>query len=370
MQHRRLSKFKDKSDDSCTEADWEECLRALLLQDRPAEGVEATARITDDGYLFIEVHKRAPDQTVRDPRHPPARAPQHSLPASVLRPNLVSSRARRERRKAKALPDMQRKSGELKLRRSIAAESSIDIFDWCAEAVSARRRLERDVAELRRKQDDLQKLVAAETARFRELERSKHEFEQQHDSWLKDLLNEKKVKIRMQEQILATAHVDQSKLAAVNASKRRAAVGSSRRGKRKAEPELSDGAPEGDEAIDDVDEMDVDDDVNVDADPDSHEDVSDVGMATPGSETASASEPEASPAPEPQPNRSGRKGARASPAPTARGSKKAGKTRARAEAPNTKEESEDDLPPPKPLPATKKKPAVPADDESTASASD
>lgn len=225
------------------------------------------------------------------------------------------------------------------------------------------------MAELRRKQDDLQKLVAAETARFQELERSKHEFEQQHDSWLKDLLNEKKVKIRMQEQILATAHVDQSKLAAVNASKRRAAVGSSRRGKRKAEPELSDGAPDGDEAIDDVDEMDVDDDVNMDADPDSHEDVSDVGMATPGSETASASEPEASPASEPQHHRSGRKGARASPAPTARVSKKAGKARARAEAPDTKEESEDDLPPPKPLPATKR-PAVLADDESTASASD
>lgn len=240
--------------------------------------------------------------------------------------------------------------------------ASIDVFDWCAEAVGARGQLEKEVAELRRKHEDLQKLVAEETARFAELERSKHEFEEEHDSWLKDLLNEKKVKIRMQERILATAHVDQARLAAVTAPKRRAAAGPSRKGKRKAEPEGLD-VQGGD--TDGADEMDIDD---VDSAPGGLEDLSDVGMATPGSETASASEPDADPVPEPQPKRSSRRGARESPASMTRTSKKAGK--AQGEDSEVIADSEDDSAPVKPLPAHKKKPAALVDDESTESASD
>lgn len=240
---------------------------------------------------------------------------------------------------------------------------SIDVFDWCSEAVSAQVQLEKDVAELRKKHDDFRKLVAEETARFVELERSKHEFEIEHDSWLKDLLNEKKVKIRMQERILATAHVDQAKLAVVAASERRAAAGPSRKGKRKAEPE----APSVQYADNDgADEMDVD---NIDPVSGGHEEMSDIGMTTPGSETASASEPEADLAPKPK--RSGWKGVQASPNPTTKPSRKAFKAgKAQSENSEAIADSEDDAPPPKPLPAYTDKPVVPADDESTESASD
>lgn len=168
----------------------------------------------------------------------------------------------------------------------------------------------------------------------------------------------------MQELILATAHVDQAKLAAVTASKRRAAAGPSRKGKRKAETEVLD-VQGGD--TDDVDEMDVDD---IDQEPGGHEEMSDVGMTTPGSETASASEPEADPALKPEPKRAGRKGAGASSASVVRSSRKAGKAKAQGEDFEVNAESEDDSPRPKPLPTHKKRPAVPAGDESTASASD
>lgn len=68
VQHNHLTKFKDASDNACSEADWEDCLRALLLCDNPTGDVEAIARTSDDGYLFIEVRKNVPGHTVCNPR--------------------------------------------------------------------------------------------------------------------------------------------------------------------------------------------------------------------------------------------------------------------------------------------------------------
>lgn len=193
---------------------------------------------------------------------------------------------------------MQQTLGALKLRRSNAAAETIDMFDWCAESTRARVKLEKDIADLKQKHDDLQKLVAEETAHSEELVRSKREFEAEHDSWLKDLLNEKKLKIRLQEQILATAHVDQAKLDAVAAlSKRRAAAGASRKGKRKAE---------GLDVDADVDTDDDADKMDIDADPEAeghNGEMSDVERTTSGSDTASASASEAEAGPEPEPKK-------------------------------------------------------------------
>lgn len=222
------------------------------------------------------------------------------------------------------------------------------MFDWCVDFTSARDRQDKELAELRCKYDDLKEHIAEETAKFEELQRSKHEFEDEHDSWLRDLLNEKKVKIRMQEQILATANVDQTKLAAVAAAtNRRAAVGSSRKGKRKAQGKGL--GVEHSNTDDEADKMDVD----VDPDPDPKLS-DDVGMTTPtASESESEGEPE--PVPKPQPKKSVRN--RASPASAV------GSSRNKTQA----VESEDDSPPPKALPANRKKPAPIGDDESTAS---
>lgn len=175
----------------------------------------------------------------------------------------------------------------LKLRKSHKAEASVELFDWCVESISARDKLEQDMIELRREHESLQALVAQETAKVQELARSKQEFEAMHDSWLKDLLNEKKVKIRMQERILATAHVDPDKLAsataAATASKpHHSRAGTSRKGKRKAQG-LEHTTDNSSHSNDEADEMDLDE---------SHEEqeIEDVDMATDDSETASDSD--------------------------------------------------------------------------------
>lgn len=172
--------------------------------------------------------------------------------------------------------------GSLKLRKSNKAEGSIDLFDWCAEAITARDKLAHDVGKLKREHDSLMAVVAEETAKIKDLARSKQEFETTHDSWLKDLLNEKKVKIRTQEQLLATAHVDPDKLAAATASKTGAGV--SRRGKRKADASEADDA-----SSDGADQMDLD----VQDGPESHEELGNDDRATTASEeTISDPEPD------------------------------------------------------------------------------
>lgn len=246
--------------------------------------------------------------------------------------------------------------GTLKLRKSKQAEASIDLFNWCAEAVKARDKLAQDVGDLKREHDALQALVTEETAKIDHLARSKLEFEATHDSWLKDLLNEKKVKIRTQEQLLATVNLDPNKLAAATRANRRG-TGASRGGKRKAE------ASDGDLSGGDADKMDVDPDL--DEAPESHdEQMVEADRATTHSETESDPEPDTSPN-----KKLDKKAARASPASAAGSSGKTDKVRhnLRDKKVVSPGESEDEAPPPpKKSPAAKKKTPAPsqvADDD-------
>lgn len=330
LSHTRIARYKH-SKNSCADSEWEDALKALLLPDQPVGDVKATARIADDeekptgddtSYMFIDVRRPL------------------SRDSELL--------------------------GTLKLRKSHKAEASVELFDWCSESIGARDKLERDFVELRREHESLKALVAGETAKFQELARTKHEFEATHDSWLRDLLNEKKVKIRMQEQILATAHVDPAKLAsataAATASKpHHTGMRASRKLKRKA---LASADDDGDhDSNDEADKMDLD----VEQAPESHNEGSEeVDIATTDSETAS--DPESNPGPT---SAARNKGTRASPA-SADGSSgkpdKAGHD-LRDKKAITPDESEDKASPRKTSPPKNKQsvPAYDPDDESTAS---
>lgn len=253
------------------------------------------------------------------------------------------------------------------MRKSNKAEASIELFDWCAESIRGRDKLERDVVELRREHESLKTLVAEETAKIQELARSKQEFEATHDSWLKDLLNEKKVKIRTQEQLLATAHVDPDKLASITAvatasKPHHSRVGASRTGKQKAQGFDVEGGRDSD---DEVDKMDTD----VDQASESHDEVMEnVDRATTDSETASDPDSEQEPK-----TAAGGKRTRASPSSAAGRSgkpRKAGHSLRNKKIVTPNESEEDEAPPRKKSPGQKKKsvPAYdPADDVSTAS---
>lgn len=257
----------------------------------------------------------------------------------------------------------------MKLRKSNKALERVDLFDWCAEAIKARDKLTQDVDHLKREHDALKALVAEETVKVKELARSKHEFEATHDSWLKDLLNEKKIKIRTQEQLLATAQVDPNKLAAVVTASKLRCGGEprpARKGKRKAKAsEASDDEP---------DKMDVD---VVEA-PDSHdEEMDEVDRATTTGSEETASEPESDP---PTKKVGNKKSAQSSPASAVGNPGRAGKAgkankighNLRDKKVVTPDESDNENPAPqKKSPMSSKKPApapdVDPDDVSTAS---
>lgn len=262
-------------------------------------------------------------------------------------------------------------AGTLVLRPSKSATKNADMFAWASEAVLRQAQLAEELAELKLKHDDLEKRVDEETAKFKALEHSKNEFESEHNSFFRDLLNEKKLRIRKQEQILSTAHVDEAKLAALRAKAKSRkseaiprhpdSVEASRKAKRKAESQAdnTDG--------NDVDRMDVDEQSVI-----SGQELSDVEQTT-EEDTASEREPESDPEP-------------TSKYPTrASGAKKAGGDSSLSASkpvsksnkpPNDKSpaaaaDEDEQMPAPRSLPFGRKAEPVPypADDESTASES-
>lgn len=248
------------------------------------------------------------------------------------------------------------------------------MFAWANEALIRQAQLAEELAELKLKYALLNRRFSDETARFAELVQSKNAFESEHDSFFRDLLNEKKLKIRTQEQILSTARVDdQAKLAALKAkassgksevaSRHLEAGVSSSKGKRKAT------SPADDTDEDDIDAMDVDE-----------PSVSPAQGLSDFEETTEEETSEPEPDPEPQsrsPTRlSDDKKAGGGTSPltsmsTAKSNKPPG-TNLRGKSPVVVADDEDtEMPAPRALPFGKKAKPVPnpADDESTASES-
>ncbi|POS73040.1 hypothetical protein DHEL01_v208568 [Diaporthe helianthi] len=329
LQHSKISRYR-RDGSSLSDDEWESCLTSLLLGTGSIGKLDVSAKLTDEN-LGIEIGIRNSGTT-----------------------------------------DI---AGTLVLRPSKSATKNADMFSWASEAVLRQAQLAEELAELKLKHDRLEKRVDEETAKFKALEHSKNEFESEHNSFFRDLINEKKLKIRTQEQILSTAHVDESKLAALKAkakparseatSRHPGAVGSSRKGKRKAgfQADATDGA--------DVDGMDIGDQSTI-----SGQELSDIDQTT-GEDTASEHEPE----PEPEPT--SKHPARSPGATKAEGdsSRSASKPASKSNNPSNLQgkpqvvaaDEYKEMPAPRALPFGRKAEAepvsYPADDESTASES-
>ncbi|KAG8160399.1 hypothetical protein KVR01_009935 [Diaporthe batatas] len=249
LQHSKISRYR-RDASSLSDEEWESCLTSLLLGTGPIGELDVSAKFTGEN-LDIEIGKRVSGAT-----------------------------------------DV---AGTLVLRPSKSATKNADMFAWASEAVLRQAQLAEELAELKLKHDHLEKRVDDETAKLKALAHSKNDFESEHNSFFRDLINEKKLKIRTQEQILATARVDEAKLAALKAraepakseaiSRHPGAAGSSRKGKRKAESHAddADGA--------DLDGMDIDKKSVI-----SGQELYEIDQAT-EEDTASEHEPDSEPKP-------------------------------------------------------------------------
>ncbi|KAL7624425.1 hypothetical protein AAE478_005989 [Parahypoxylon ruwenzoriense] len=238
-------------------------------------------------------------------------------------------------------------------------KTEISPFEWCVAAIGARSKVEED-------------LVAA-TARIRALEGSLKELRDQLDEFIKtkeedetqllekfrDLLNEKKVKIRQQQRLLASADVDPEKLANVGGDQNTEGhvAQASRASKRKIkeEPGSSDN---------EFEKMDVEEEGNDGrAEPDMEEDEGSTTEDETMSGTSTDDDELALPTAKP------RKKQATVPKSSARAS-----TSKKASTPRSSEDDEEAPPPQRNLPFMRNKPAAqarkPADDGETESDED
>jgi hypothetical protein len=142
---------------------------------------------------------------------------------------------------------------------SLAYDESqeIELFEWCGIAVQSTSNSANELASFKSRFRKQQETISKLNAQLEELIAAKAAHEAELLEKFRDLLNEKKAKIRDQQRLLATAKVDPKKLAAIQASRKsskKSAASSSRTGKRKAE----NGSQMDEDEDDEFEKMDVD----------------------------------------------------------------------------------------------------------------
>ncbi|KLJ07626.1 hypothetical protein EMPG_16905 [Blastomyces silverae] len=132
-------------------------------------------------------------------------------------------------------------------------DQAIQLFDWTGMAVTRADELDDELASLTAKYDTVESTINKLNSQLEELIKAKTEHEDQLIAKFAQLLNEKKLKIRNQQRLLASAKIDPSKVDDMSASALSETGSTKRRGKRKAEePAVSS------ESEDGFDTMDVD----------------------------------------------------------------------------------------------------------------
>ncbi|KAI1210558.1 uncharacterized protein F4807DRAFT_421872 [Annulohypoxylon truncatum] len=311
LRHKRVGDYMVQ-DGPCSREEWEDILTSTLTNRDPISDIDIKADLQPEGeYISLSFRKNIEGITQR--------------------------------------------LGSIRLEEDEKTE--ISPFDWCVSAIGAREKVQEDLADTVAKVQAVEDSLKELKGQLNDLIKAKEEDETELLEKFRDLLNEKKVKIRQQQRLLAAANVDHEKLAKIGGGqkKEKHVAQSSRASKRKIkeEPESSD---DGFEKMDVEDEND-DDSAKLDIEED-HGD-------TTADETASGTGTDDEPAPPPVKTRrpqatAPKQNARAST--SAKAAHKAGST----------EEDSDEPPPRRVLPFMKNKQPVPpppnlSDDDETES---
>ncbi|KZL82143.1 mitotic apparatus protein p62-like protein [Colletotrichum incanum] len=176
----------------CTEEEWVSILTAVLQQE-PANDIEVLADVQNEAVLTLTVRKRGKEFTQR--------------------------------------------LGAIEL--SHSPRELIELFDWCALSAQTANEAKEALASATEKASQLEESVRELKAQLDELVAAKEADESELLEKFRDLLNEKKVKIRQQQKLLASASVEPDRLAQVQSSQAAGkghAAAKSRPAKRKTAP--------------------------------------------------------------------------------------------------------------------------------------
>ncbi|KAK2766174.1 hypothetical protein FQN54_007690 [Arachnomyces sp. PD_36] len=135
-------------------------------------------------------------------------------------------------------------------------DQAIQLFEWNGIAVARANELETEISSLTEKYRVAEETIGKLSNQLEDLIQAKNDHDEQLIAKFVQLLNEKKLKIRNQQRLLASAKIDSSKAAELDAVSeiKGHPAGPSRRGKRKAGRE----EPEESEESDGFDRMSVD----------------------------------------------------------------------------------------------------------------
>jgi hypothetical protein len=90
-------------------------------------------------------------------------------------------------------------------------DQAIQLFDWAGTAVQRADTLAQEISDLRTKYKSAEDTISQLNSRLEELVQAKNEHDDQLIAKFAKLLNEKKLKIRNQQRLLATADVNSAK---------------------------------------------------------------------------------------------------------------------------------------------------------------
>lgn len=136
-------------------------------------------------------------------------------------------------------------------------DQAIELFEWAGTAVNRGNKLASEILTLETRYREAEETITKLNSQLEDLITAKNEHDDQLIAKFAKLLNEKKLKIRNQQRLLATANVNEAKLAqveAANVGKKPRKASASRKSKRKAEESL----PTDSESEDAFDTMDID----------------------------------------------------------------------------------------------------------------
>ncbi|KAI3338559.1 hypothetical protein F4824DRAFT_84314 [Ustulina deusta] len=340
LRHKKMDEYK-ASPSPCTDEEWEQILTSTFVDLKPAPDIEIRADVQSDG-------------------------------TSVT----LSFR--------KNIQGITQRLGSINLDEN--ARTEISPFDWCVSAIESRTKVTEELAAATAKIASLEHSMEELKAQLEDFITTKEDDETQMLEKFRDLLNEKKLKIRQQHRLLAAAKVDPEKLGNIAGDEDQGAhrnAGLSRSGKRKALVKK-----EEDESDDGFEKMDIDnqetgDNASTSSEPESGTDEDEnLKLSTDNDATASESDTEDEP---PQTAKAKRKGATASGSisklkasvskPTTRSSQAMrAATQKQTAVASDSEDKDDEPPPPRILPFTAAKktapPPKPVDDDETPSDDD
>jgi hypothetical protein len=191
VKYSQLKDLRSKSYQG-SDAEWTQVIRRILGQSTEDETtssfkLEATANITesaDGNQITITIRKRVQDITVR--YYP---TPKDYLTTLSLTPH-------------------QQRLGTIILKES---DAEIELFEWAGIAAARNRTLEQEASSLNARYQDAADTVQKLTQQLDELVQAKAQHENQLMANFTQLLNEKKLKIRNQQRLLASATADPDK---------------------------------------------------------------------------------------------------------------------------------------------------------------